>query len=62
MSEYLYKFRLQFILESVIITDEEASRLRFYVDEPAFTDLHWVCSIRCLDCIIFIVYHVPIVS
>ncbi|KAK4557799.1 hypothetical protein RGQ29_007531 [Quercus rubra] len=23
------------------LTDEEASRLRFYVDEPAFTDLHW---------------------
>ncbi|XP_028787730.1 peroxisomal acyl-coenzyme A oxidase 1 [Neltuma alba] len=23
------------------LTEEEASRLRFYVDEPAFTDLHW---------------------
>lgn len=22
--------------------EEEASKLRFYVDEPAFTDLHWV--------------------
>ncbi|KAH7549643.1 hypothetical protein JRO89_XS13G0060300 [Xanthoceras sorbifolium] len=23
------------------LNEEEASRLRFYVDEPAFTDLHW---------------------
>nr|DAD47719.1 TPA_asm: hypothetical protein HUJ06_017656 [Nelumbo nucifera] len=23
------------------LSEEEASRLRFYVDEPAFTDLHW---------------------
>ncbi|XP_073159034.1 peroxisomal acyl-coenzyme A oxidase 1-like isoform X2 [Henckelia pumila] len=23
------------------LTEEEASRLRFYVDEPAYTDLHW---------------------
>ncbi|OWM88360.1 hypothetical protein CDL15_Pgr003772 [Punica granatum] len=23
------------------LTEEEAARLRFYVDEPAFTDLHW---------------------
>ncbi|GAV77995.1 ACOX domain-containing protein/Acyl-CoA_dh_M domain-containing protein [Cephalotus follicularis] len=23
------------------LTEEEASRLRFFVDEPAFTDLHW---------------------
>ncbi|KAH7514198.1 peroxisomal acyl-coenzyme A oxidase 1 [Ziziphus jujuba] len=23
------------------LTEEEASKLRFYVDEPAFTDLHW---------------------
>uniref|UniRef100_A0A2P2JJU2 Acyl-coenzyme A oxidase n=1 Tax=Rhizophora mucronata TaxID=61149 RepID=A0A2P2JJU2_RHIMU len=23
------------------LTEEEAGRLRFYVDEPAFTDLHW---------------------
>lgn len=25
-----------------IFTEEEASRLRSYVDQPAFTDLHWV--------------------
>ncbi|KAK3039514.1 hypothetical protein RJ639_028096, partial [Escallonia herrerae] len=24
------------------LSEEEASKLRFYVDEPAFTDLHWV--------------------
>lgn len=23
-------------------TEEEASNLRFFVDEPAYTDLHWV--------------------
>ncbi|KAL8539837.1 hypothetical protein ACS0TY_001438 [Phlomoides rotata] len=23
------------------LTEEEASRLRFYIDEPAYTDLHW---------------------
>lgn len=42
--EYLYKFHLiiLFILTSSIVAEEEASRLRFYVDEPAFTDLHWV--------------------
>jgi hypothetical protein len=44
MGEYLYKLQLivLFILISSIIAEEEASRLRFYVDEPAFTDLHWV--------------------
>lgn len=31
------------------ISEEEASKLRFYVDEPAYTDLHWVCLIPCLD-------------
>jgi len=25
-----------------IFTEEEASMLRFFVDQPAFTDLHWV--------------------
>jgi hypothetical protein len=44
MGEYLYKLQLivLFILISSIIAEEESSRLRFYVDEPAFTDLHWV--------------------
>ncbi|KAK4389542.1 Peroxisomal acyl-coenzyme A oxidase 1 [Sesamum angolense] len=23
------------------LSEEEASKLRFYVDEPAYTDLHW---------------------
>lgn len=24
------------------IAEEEASKFRFYMDEPAYTDLHWV--------------------
>lgn len=27
-----------------MVAEEEASRLRFYVDETAYTDLHWVPS------------------
>ena len=27
------------------MAEEEATTLRFYVDQPAFTDLHWVSSI-----------------
>lgn len=28
-----------------IVAEEEARRFRFYMDEPAYTDLHWVASI-----------------
>lgn len=35
------------------IADEEATELRFYIDEPTFTDLHWVTSILCGNCRIF---------
>lgn len=27
------------------IAEEEASKLRFYVDQPAYMDLHWVSSV-----------------
>jgi hypothetical protein len=29
---------------SFVITEEEAGWLRNFVDEPSFTDLHWVSS------------------
>lgn len=32
-----------------LFTEEEASKLRFYVDEPAFTDLHWVLHLASVE-------------
>lgn len=35
-------FHIYFTLCCYFLTEEEAGRLRFFVDEPAYTDLHWV--------------------
>lgn len=35
-------FIILYNLASCILTEQEASKLRSFVDEPAFTDLHWV--------------------
>lgn len=28
-----------------MLTEEEGLKLRHFIDEPTFTDLHWVCLI-----------------
>lgn len=32
-------------------TEEEASMLRFFIDEPSYVDLHWV---RCLNLVLLL--------
>lgn len=41
--------RVEELMSSLFIAEQEASWLRFYIDEPAFTDLHWVTSIPGLN-------------
>lgn len=32
-----------------MLTEEESLKLRHYIDEPNFNDLHWVCLISYLQ-------------
>ena len=49
-------------MSSMLITEQEAAWLRAYIDEAAFTDLHWVTSIpgfngifcECVFCLSFL--------
>ena len=41
---FVFFLYFQSLIAILIIAEEEASRLRFYIDEPAYTDLHWVHS------------------
>lgn len=34
--------RVNVLILSLLISEQEAYWLRFFVDQPAFTDLHWV--------------------
>lgn len=49
-SLYLFfLFNMYFALYRHFLTEEEAGRLRFFVDEPAYTDLHWVSLLSSLS-------------
>ena len=44
------QFRFYFLRGyNCYIVDEEATKLRFFIDEPTYTDLHWVNSILYLN-------------
>lgn len=54
----------ELMISSLLIAEEEARWLRFYMDEPCFTDLHWVTSISVLNGMFsnFIICIVPWIS
>lgn len=39
----------------MFIAEQEASWLRAYIDEPSFTDLHWVTSVPGRNGIFFVI-------